>query len=192
MKRMTNLGLDSNLSLLYNVVRLRGAMLLAIKFSYRGKRFEVDTPEEATSLLAHLESEDQNDVKFGNISREELLYEKTKWTADRFIDLVQNIGPAQKLFLAALLGSPDSVRAETIEKKVGAPSSMVLAGIQSGLAKQVRALGLEPTDLYRVHINWTEGERKRFLTLDEGFRLVAEDSGWPPEKIRKQLKDVKK
>jgi hypothetical protein len=192
MKNRSNFALDNNLSLLYRNVRLRGGRLLAIKFSHRGKRFEVDTPEEATRLLQHLEAEDQSDVAFGSIGREELLYEKTKWTADRFVDLVQNIGLTQKMFLAALLDSPSAVRAEIVAKKIGAPSSMVMAGIQSGLAKQVRTIGLEPTDLYRVHINWTEGERKRFLTLDEGFRLAAEDSEWPPQEIKKKLKDVKK
>src|SRR5882762_4267294 len=92
MKNRSHFVLDNNLSLLYRNIRLRGGRLLAIKFNYRGKRFEVDTPEEATSLLAHLEKEDAIDVEQGTTSREELLYEKTKWTADRFMDLVQNIG----------------------------------------------------------------------------------------------------
>jgi hypothetical protein len=187
----SHFALDNNLSLLYRNIRLRGGSLLAIKFSHRGKRFEVDTPEEATRLLQHLEQEDQSDVTFGNIRREDLIYEKTKWTPDRFVDLVQNIGLSQKIFLAALLDSPDDVRAETIAKKIGAPSSMVMAGVQSGLAKQVRAIGLEPSDLYRVQITWTEDERKRYLTLDDGFRLMAEDNEWPPQDIRKRLKEVK-
>ncbi|MFZ0820305.1 MAG: hypothetical protein WAM91_09565 [Candidatus Acidiferrales bacterium] len=192
MEKSLNLELDNNLRLLYSSLRYKGGTLLAIKFSHRGKRFEVDTPEEATRLLQHLEEEDRNEVEQGDMTREDLLREKTKWTADRFVDLVQHIGIAQKTFLAALLDSSGGVRAEIVARKVGAPSSMVLAGIQSGLAKQVRAIGLEPIDLYRVHITWTEGERKRFLTLDEGFRLAAEDSDWPPQDIQKRLKEVKK
>ncbi len=164
---------------------------MAIKFNYRGKRFEVDTPEEATALLAHLEKEEAIGVEQGITSREELLYEKTKWTADRFMDLVQNIGRQQQMFLAALMDYQNPVRSDIVGRRIHAPSSMVLSGIQSGLAKQVRAIGLEPSDLYRVNITWTEGERKRFLTLDEGFRLVAEDNDWPPTNIRDALQEVK-
>ncbi len=192
MKNRLIFAFDNNLSLLYRNIRLRGGRLLAIKFTYRGKRFEVDTPEEATALLAHLEKEETINVEQGLMSREELLYEKTKWTADRFMDLVQNIGRQQQIFLAAMMEYPHPVRSDVVGRRIRAHSSMVLSGIQSGLAKQVRAIGLEPSDLYRVQISWTEGERKRFLTLDEGFRLVAADNDWPPKNIRDALEKVKK
>jgi hypothetical protein len=192
MKNKPQFALDNNLSLVYSYLRLKGGRLLAIRFSYKGKRFEVDTPEEAAKTLEHFEKEDRLAAEAGGVDEDQVLYEKTKWTDDRFQDLVNNIGAAQKLFLAALLNGQFPLRAEAVADKIHAPSSMALSGILSGLAKQVRAIGLEPIDMYRVHITWTEGERRRFLTLDEGFRLMAEQNNWPPASIHKQLKQTKK
>jgi len=193
MKNRSNFVLDNTLWQLYRTVKLHGGTLLAIRFTHRGNRYEADTPEEAIQLRNQLEKEDAEDVKHGNISEEELTYEKTKWSEDRFVSLTQNIGIAQQKFLAVLLGSARGpVNVDAITKRLGVHSPMALAGIQSGLAKQLRAMGLEPIDLYRVEISWMGDERNRFLTLNEGFRLAALDNNWPPEHVRKGLKEVKK
>jgi hypothetical protein len=166
---------------------------MAIRFKHRGQEYEADTPDEAIRLREILQKYDREDVENGNIIEEALIYDTTKWSEDRFLSMAQNIGIAQQKFLAVLLASPRGpVNVETIAKKLGVNSAMALAGVQSGLAKQLRANGLEPIDLYRVEISWMGDERNRFLTLNEGFRLAALDCGWPPEHIRKALKDVKK
>lgn len=193
MKNKSNFALDNTLRFLYCIVQLHGGTLMAIRFKHRGKEYSVDTPDEAISLARKLEQEDEADVRLGNISEEELVYENTRWSEDRFLSMTENIGIAQQKFLAVLLDSlRGPVNVDTIAKKLGVHSAMALAGVQSGLAKQLRAIGLEPIDLYRVEISWTDGERRRFLTLNEGFRLAALDAGWPPEHIRKALKEVKK
>jgi len=166
---------------------------MAIRFTHRGNTYEADTPEEAIRLRNQLVKEDEADVRLGNITEEELIYETTKWTEDRFMSLTENVGTAQKQFLAVLLAAPRGpLSVEFIAKRLGLRSPMALAGIQSGLAKQLRALGLDTRDMYRVEISWTEGERKRFLTLNEGFRLAALDNDWPPDYVKKGLKDMKK
>jgi len=166
---------------------------VAIRFKHRGQEYEADTPDEAIRLREILQKYDQGEVESGNISEEELIYDTTKWSEDRFLSMTQNIGIAQQKFMAVLLASPRGpVNVDTIAKKLGVNSAMALAGVQSGLAKQLRAIGLEPIDLYRVEISWADNERNRFLTLNEGFRLAALDCGWPPDYIRKALKDVKK
>jgi hypothetical protein len=192
MKNRSYFVLDNTLRLLYRTLSIRGGTLMAIRFIHRGRRYEADTPEEAVKLREHLEAEDRKDVEMGVALDEELVYEKTKWTEDRFVDLVEHIGVIQKRFLAVLLETRGGVHVDYAAKRLGLSSSMALAGVQSGLAKQVRALGLEPGDLYRVQITWTEGERNRYLTLDEGFRLAALDNDWPPKHIKKELKEVKK
>jgi hypothetical protein len=166
---------------------------VAIRFKHRGQQYEADTPDEAIRLREMLKKYDREDVEHGNISEEDLIYQKTKWSEDRFLDLVKGIGIAQQKFLAALLvehGYP--VNVDRIAKRLGLPSTMALAGIQSGLAKQLRVMGLEPSDLYQVQISWTEGERNRFLILDQGFILAAMDNNFPPDYIKKELKELKK
>jgi len=166
---------------------------MAIRFTHRGNQYEVDTPEEAVRLREYLQKEDEADVEYGNITEEELIYEKTKWSEDRFLALTQNVGLAQKKLLAALITAPRGpVFVGNLCKRLGLPSPESLAGVQSGLAKQLRAIGLEPIDLYRVEISWVGDERNRYLTLNEGFRLAAIDNRWPPEFVTKTLKDLKK
>jgi hypothetical protein len=53
--------------------------------------------------------------------------------------------------------------------------------------RHVRALGLEPFDLYQVHISWRDGRRTRYFTVDPGFRFTAEEQGWPPQFLREAL-----
>jgi hypothetical protein len=192
MRNTSHFVLDNTLWLLYRTIKLHGGTIMAIRFKHRGQQYEADTPDEAIRMREMLEKYDEEDVKHGNITEEELIYEKTKWSEDRFLSMTQNIGVAQQKFLAVLFDSPRGpVNVETIAKKLGVNSAMALAGVQSGLAKQLRAMGLEPIDLYRVEISWVGDERKRYLTLNEGFRLAALDVGWPPDYIRKALKEAK-
>src|SRR4030081_1606931 len=94
--------------------------LVAIRFKHRGNMYEADTPEEAIRLRYQLDKEDEDDVKHGNITEEELIYEKTKWSEDRFLSMTQNIGIAQQKFLAVLLGSQRGpVNVDAIAKKLG-------------------------------------------------------------------------
>lgn len=107
----------------------------------------------------------------------------TSWTPDRFVSLVENIGSLQKQFLRALIDAEHGIEADEVRRRLKLPSLMALAGVQSGLVKQVRALGLEPYNLYQVHISWADNERTRYFTLDDGFRLVAQQEGWNAKKI---------
>jgi len=179
MKRNAKVLLDRHLKVLVLSLRCKGK-IVAIEFTHKGKRWRADTTEEAIALREKLEAEDKEQEKY--LSPEELdeqLLRETKWTPDRFVALVENVGPMQKKFLTVLLNAEHSIGAEEARKKTGVPSLMSLAGVQSRLAKEVRAIGLEPVDLYQVHIDWTEGERRRFFTLDKGFRMVAREEGWP-------------
>src|SRR5437762_6060709 len=103
MKNKLNFALDNTLRNLYRTIQLRGGTLVAIRFKHRGQQYEADTPEEAIKLREILEKYDEADVRNGNISEEELIYDTTKWSEDRFIALTENIGIAQQRFLGVLL-----------------------------------------------------------------------------------------
>jgi hypothetical protein len=172
---------------------------MAIEFEFRGEWYRVDTPQEVVELKKYLKAhaqgeEDSSSDSYAGVPA------CGKWTADLFALLMEKIGYFEKKFLAVLLSVshpidanavcrflPILVREDKRRRKVGWESLLVLAGIQSGLVRHVRALGLEPCDLYQVHISWRDGRRTRYFTLDSGFRFAAEGQGWPPQFLREVL-----
>jgi hypothetical protein len=173
---------------------------MAIDFEFRGEWYRVDTPQEVVELKKYLRTHAQ-EVESSSSDFYAGVPAQGKWTRDRFTLLVEKIGYFQKKFLAALLSVAHPIDANTVSRflpipvrenkrrrKAGWESLLFLAGIQSGLARQVRALGLEPCDLYQVHISWRDDRRTRYFTLDPGFRFAAEEQGWPPHFLREALK----
>lgn len=173
---------------------------MAIEFEFRDEWYRVDTPQEVVALKQYLKAHTQERETSSSDSYAGV-QAHGKWTNDRFALLMEKIGYFEKKFLAALLSVSHPVDANTVvrflslggEKKIWRKSRkadglLYLAGIQSGVVRHVRALGLEPFDLYQVHISWKDGRRTRYFTLDAGFRVAAEEQGWPPTFIRDVLK----
>jgi hypothetical protein len=174
---------------------------MAIEFEFRGEWYRVDTPPEVVALKKYLKARTQECESPPSDSHASLpAY--GKWTDDRFLLLMEKIGYFEKKFLAALLSVSEPVDANTVVRLLSLPGGekkmwrksrkadglLYLAGIQSGVVRHVRALGLEPFDLYQVHISWKGGQRIRYFTLDAGFRFAAAEQGWPPKFIREVLK----
>lgn len=177
---------------------------MAIEFEFRGEWYRVDTPQEVVALKkylrAHAEEEKKDDSSSDSYAG---LPAQGKWTSDLFTLLMEKIGYFEKKFLAALLSVSHPIDANTVarlafpgqyryekrslRRKVERDGLLVLAGIQSGLVRHVRALGLEPFDLYQVHISWRDDRRTRYFTVDPGFRFTAEEQGWPPQFLREAL-----
>ena len=166
---------------------------MPIEFEFRGEWYRVDTPEEVVALKKYLRAQVQDSAGLPVYG---------KWTSDRFALLMEKIGYFEKKFLAALVSVAHPIDANTVVRLLSLPGGekrmwrksrkadglLYLAGIQSGVVRHVRALGLEPFDLYQVHISWKDGRRTRYFTLDAGFRVAAEEQGWPPKYIREVLK----
>jgi hypothetical protein len=172
---------------------------MAIEFEFHGEWYRVDTPQEVVALKKYLRAHSQGEEDSSSDSHAGL---RTygKWTSDRFSLLMEKIGYVEKKFLAALLSVAHPIDANTVGRLLPLPvlekrmwkstkvdPLLFLAGIQSGLVRQVRVLGLEPFDLYQVHISWKGGRRTRYFTLDPGFRFAAEEQGWPPKFLREAL-----
>lgn len=160
---------------------------MAIRFKYRGQEYSVDTLKEAIALAKKLQKHDHH--------REDRFREEpsatTGWTEDKLLAVTQNIGIAQQKLLAVLLASPHGpVDIEMIIKEMGLRSATVLAGIQSGLAKQLRLIRMDTRAVYLVEHSSVDGKRKRCLTLNEGFRLTAMKLDWP-DYIQKQVEETK-
>jgi hypothetical protein len=171
---------------------------MAIEFEFQGEWYRVDTPQEVVALKKYLKAHGQ-DEKSPSSDSYAGLPAHGKWTSDRFTALMEKIGYLEKKFLAALLSVSHPIDARTVSSffpaqaryekkglrvKMGGEGLLLLGGIQSGLVRHVRALGLEPFDLYQVHISWRNGQRTRYFTVDPGFRFTAEEQGWPPQFLR--------
>lgn len=176
---------------------------MTIEFEFQGEWYRVDTPQEVVALKKYLRAHPQEEEGSSSNNSYASLPAHGKWTSDLFILLMERIGYFEKKFLAALLSVSHPIDANTVarlaypgqyqyEKKrlrreVERKGLLVMGGIQSGLVRHVRALGLEPFDLYQVHISWKNGQRTRYFTVDPGFRFTAEEQGWPPQFLREAL-----
>ena len=176
---------------------------MAIEFDFRGEWYRVDTPQEVLALKKYLSAHAQDQESPSSPSYAGLPAHG-KWTSDLFTLLMERIGYFEKKFLAALLSAAQPIDANTVaclafpghyhrsekkrlRRKVEQNGLLVMGGIQSGLVRHVRALGLEPFDLYQVHISWRDDRRTRYFTVDPGFRFTAEEQGWPPQFLREAL-----
>jgi len=176
---------------------------MAIEFEFRGEWYRVDTPQEVVALKKYLKVHAQQEEESPSLDSYAGLPAHGKWSSSHFTALMEKIGYFEKKFLAALLSAAHPMDANTVarlafpghyryekrrlRRKVERDGLLVLGGIQSGLVRHVRALGLEPFDLYQVHISWKNDQRTRYFTVDPGFRFTAEEQGWPPQFLREAL-----
>ena len=174
-----NLALDDTLWHLYIAIRDKGARLLAIRFIHRGKKWEADSPEEAVRLRRELEDWDQADAEEGRGSQQDVR-DESPWTPDTFWNFVHSIGSHQRKLVVSML-EKRNMWAHHLAEDIGIEES-ALGGVLSGLSKQLKQLELRPSDLYSVHTDWTNNERKRLFHLQPAFRLAAEEVGWPEER----------
>ena len=149
---------------------------MAIKFKHGGRQWEADTPAEAIGLRRLLEMRDEAAIESG----EDLDWlTEPVWTPDRIQELLGGLGTQQKMFLF-LLYHEGEITSRDVSHRMRLDSETVLAGIVSGLSKQLQKLKLSPEDLYSVSVRWTRKEKTRTFRLSYNFRSVADSQmGWP-------------
>lgn len=103
---------------------------------------------------------------------------KQVWSPDTVTDLLKNAGFQQKGFLRAL-AEGNHIASEEMLKTLGLKSEVSLAGVLSGLSKQLKKLGIPVSELYAVRVEWTGKTKKRSFWLTREFRSAAEELGWP-------------
>jgi hypothetical protein len=149
---------------------------MGIEFKHNGRLWRADTVDEAVALRRKLEAEDQAAFEAG----EELpyVYREQVWTADTVTDLLKNAGSLQKRFLRTLADG-GKITSEDLVVRLGLESEVSLAGVVSGLSKQLKKLGVKPSDLYTVDVSWTGKNKTRNFGLVNEFRWAAAELGWP-------------
>jgi hypothetical protein len=173
--------LDTSLRQLVPSLRaLRNSELMAVEFKHRGKTYRADTPKEAVELRALLEKQDAD----SGIHRAHSRF----WTADQASELLDHLGELQKRLLAAI-SNGTSVPSDTLRRTLKLDSEIALAGVLSGLSKQVRKLEINPHDLYSVEVEWDGRDKVRYFRIKEDFSSALSEIGWPEDwKDEKQHK----
>jgi hypothetical protein len=174
-KTETKIALDSSLRYLYITLRKAGCLLMAIEFEHNGKKYRADTPTEAAELQFEL---DKHDALYGSYRSSRSETQRRVWTADLAMDLINGIGELQKKFLAVLVERA-SPKSGTLVARLGLDSEVALAGVVSGLSKQLRKMDIQPSSVYRVDVEWKGKEKVRSFVLSSDFRDAALELGWP-------------
>jgi hypothetical protein len=155
-------------------LRNKGVELLAIQFFHRGKRWKTDTPEEAVRLRQQLEVEDMRKVGPTDSCIDGLV---GLWTPEVFATFWQTIGDQQKATVS-LMAEHAGIGSAELAKRLKLDSQTALAGVISGLSKQLKTLDLELDNLYTIKTKWSGRKKEELFFLRESFRQAAEEAVW--------------
>lgn len=172
--RQPNFALDNTLRYLYIALRKARCKLLAIEFKYRGTVWRADTPEEAIALRNKLEHAAMPLVIEG-AKIDELA---ALWTPDRFMDVINGVGDLQRRFLLVINENP-MITSQELVGKMGLDSEVALAGVISGLSKQLKQLDISLNQVLSIEVKWTGKNKTRRFILDDFFRHAAAEQNWP-------------
>ena len=158
----------------YHTLRLVGCDLMAIEFKYKGTVWKADTAEEAVALRNELEKSDKVFVpEHDAMDRADAF-----WTPDRFMDVITGIGELQRRLLVAVREKPNITGRELVSE-LGMGSEVALAGVISGLSKQLKTLGIDPKQVLVINVNWSGKTKTRKFILDDFFVGAGMEQNWP-------------
>lgn len=170
---------------------------MAIEFEHRGRKWKADTPEEAIRLRRELEQIDAEEEQYGELDlggeHDEQIRIETVWTPDIFWAFINSIGRQQTETVKALLENPQGITSSKLAERLKLPNEMALAGVLSGLSKQLKKLDLKPAHLYSVNTRWiSENTKEREFVTQRAFDLAAEEVGWPQAENKEAAPNTKK
>jgi hypothetical protein len=166
--------LDEALRYLYAAIVYLEAPIVAIRFEFNGETWEADTVDEAIALRAKLEYS----TRFPPDPHKEIGEQAHFWTLDKFVDAINGIGKLQHQFLRAIWEKNGVSSSELIEQ-LGLSSEVALAGVISGLSKQLKQLNIEPNRVFRIEVKWTGKKKSRTFFLAEFFISAGVEHNWP-------------
>ena len=158
----------------------KGAELLTIQFFHRGRRWKADTPEEAIRLRRQLEVGEIAKVGARDSGIDGL---DGPWTREVFATFLQTIGEKQKAAVS-LMAKYAGIGSAELAKRLKLDSQTALAGVISGLSKQLKMLDLAVDNLYTVRTKWKRKKKEELFFLRESFRQAAEEAGWKNQRRR--------
>jgi hypothetical protein len=176
--------LDKTLRYLIALTQYLEVPLLAIRFEFNNETWEADTPDEAIALRAKLEYA----TRFPPDPHKEMDKMERFWTPDRFMDVIEGTGELQKKLLLEIHRKP-GITSDELVKALGVKSEVALAGVLSGLSKQLKRLGIEPNNLFAIKVDWTGKSKTRSFVLDGFFIGAGMEQNWPDAWEEEKSKD---
>ena len=173
-KNSTHLSLDSALRYLYSTLVYLEVPLVAIRFEFNDETWEADTPEEAVALRAKLE----HTTRFPPDPHKELDKAERFWTPDRFFAVIGDIGDHQQRLLRAI-AKQQGITSEELRKQLKLDSEVALAGVISGLSKQLKQAGVALRQVLAINVSWSGKKKTRSFLLDDFFWAIGSELGWP-------------
>ncbi len=168
---------------------------MAIKFEHDGTVFEVDTPEQAVTLLELLKGR-TTAVTTSQSSQEAA--STTDWPLDEpealpivwdlplFSRFIRRLGEPQKLILEYLVVRGESADWE-LRHLIGVWDNQALAGALSGIAKQALAEKIQPRAVFLFQNYRSGGKRSSRYGLTESFLAFARCVEWPsPSELHRE------
>ena len=133
---------------------------MTIQFFHRGRRWKADTPEEAIRLRRQLEVGEIAKVGARDSGIDGL---DGPWTREVFATFLQTIGEKQKAAVS-LMAKYAGIGSAELAKRLKLDSQTALAGVISGLSKQLKMLDLAGQPLHGQNQVEKEEERRAFLS----------------------------
>ena len=172
--KLNEIVLASTFRYMYYTCRLVGCELMAIEFKYKGTVWRADSAEEAVALRNELEKADKVFVP----EFEAMDQAHNFWTPDRFMDVLTGIGDLQRRLLVAVREKP-GITGKELVTELGMESEIALAGVISGLSKQLKQLGIELKQVLVINVNWSGKSKTRRFILDDFFVGAGMEQNWP-------------
>jgi hypothetical protein len=169
-----NKALDKALRYLYASLVYLEVHLMAIRFKFNEEEWEADTIEEAIALRAKLEYS----ARFSPDPHREMDKQEQFWTPDRFKDVIDGIGELQHQLLMEVHRQPN-IPSDELRQRLRLDSEVALAGVISGLSKQLKQLGIEPKQVFVITVHWLGKKKQRFFILNDFFTGVGAHLNWP-------------
>lgn len=166
--------LDEALRYLYASLVYLEVPIVAIRFRFNHQNWEADTVEEAVALRAKLESS----VRFPPDPHREMARLEKFWTPDKFKDVIDNIGALQHRLLIEVHKQPN-ISGDLLRQQLGLESEVALAGVISGLSKQLKKMQIEPRQVFLIKVDWKGKNKNRTFLLDDFFVGAGTEQNWP-------------
>jgi len=154
---------------------------MAYRIHYKDIVIECNTVEEALQFTSRLKSVKVESVQgehSGVYHNTENISGGSRWTEKRlkeFLSLIRNTN--QYKVLESLLDNPDGRTLPQLLSLLGETNGRILAGVFSGMAKNVKKVGGDYNDLYSCgHVN-IGGEIQKEYKVTPSFRAAFEQYG---------------
>jgi hypothetical protein len=133
---------------------------MAIRFKYRGVEWDVDTAQEAIAVREQMDAAAHH---WDDWEEQERF-----WTPDRFLDAIEGIGDLQRELLIAIRRKP-GISGKELVAALRLESEVALAGVISGMSKQLKKMQIEPSRVFSIKVAWNGKNKNRTFLLDDFF-----------------------